>query len=113
MLATGYLYQRQLMSSDWRFIDDAILTAMQIAAHDDDRVGVADAPLLLGRGLAELRDDPDELRMYVALTAFGKAWLELMGRLHKQPSSTCESVVPMDPAASSAGIEVQLHSALA
>jgi len=112
MLAAGYLCQRELMMPDWRFIDDTILAAMQTAAHDD-RVDTAAAPLLLRRGLAELRDDPDELRMYVALTAFGKAWLELMGHLHKQSGSTHELVAPLDPAASSAGIEVQPYSALA
>jgi hypothetical protein len=113
MLAAGYLCQRELMTPEWRFIDDTILTALQIAAHDADHVDLAAAPLLLGRGLAEVRDDPDELRMYVALTAFGTAWLELMGHLDEQLGSTYESVAAIDSAAGSASSEVQSHTALA
>ena len=113
MLATGYLCQPELMTPDWRFIDDTILAAMETAAHDDDRVDRAAAPLLLGRGLAELREEPDELRMYAALTAFGRAWLELMGQLHEQLGSAYQSDIAVDPAAGSASTEVQSGIALA
>jgi hypothetical protein len=88
MLAGGYLGPREVMAPDWHFIDDEVLAAMEAAVRDADRVALADAPLLLVRGLAALREVPDELHVYVALTPYGRAWLGLTRRLRKHAEST-------------------------
>jgi hypothetical protein len=105
MLAGGWLLPPELVSPEWHFLDDQILAAGRAAAREDDRVPRSAASLLLARGLAELRDEPDELRLFVALTAYGKKWLELVGRLQEQAISTLEQEVRWDMMGGRAGTE--------
>jgi hypothetical protein len=111
MLANGLLLPTALVPPGWRFLDDEMLAALRAAARNDDRVAMAAAPPLLARGLAELREELDDLRLFVAPSVYGRAWLELAGRLQAEAIRRCEPEVPLDALVGGALHEMQPISA--
>jgi hypothetical protein len=105
MVAGGVLLPPELMAPDWIFLDDQVLAAGRAAVRDDNRVSLPAAPILLARGLAELRDELDELQVFVALTVYAREWLELVGHLQEQAVNAYAPDAQWDIAVGSAGTE--------